>query len=204
MNQTGNPQWHQEQQQQQQQHYDVMNTDLGQEELTNFLDMDFGFSDFDNSVPLQNLSLPDAATQHAQHNHPQHGMNQLRTDAPDFSNLDLDAAFTQMQSGPGGHMADFQQQQQQQMMGTPNPLDFGGQSQFQPVPNDYQVMQLPNYQQHFSVPPTPNSTDVFPGSAHFAPQQGQQSMYSNSNHYQNGKNEAVSLVQEADPCDRAC
>jgi len=192
MNQTGNPQWHQEQQQQP---YDVMSTDLGQEELTNFLDMDFGFSDFDNSMPLQNLALPDAAAQQGQHNHMQHGMNgmnQLRTDAPDFANLELDAAFNQMQSGPG-HMADFQQQQQQQMMGTPNPMDFGGQSQFQQVPNDYQVMQLPNYQQHFSVPPTPNSTDVFPGSAHFAPQQGQQSMYSNGNHYQNGKNEAVSV-----------
>jgi len=190
MNQTGNAQWHQEQQQQQ---YDVMNTDLAQEELTNFLDMDFGFSDFDNNMPLQNLALPDAAAQQVQHNHMQHGMNQLRNDAPDFSNLELDAAFGQMQSGQG-HMADFQQQQQQQqMMGTPNPMDFGGQSQFQQVPNDYQVMQLPNYQQHFSVPPTPNSTDVFPGSAHFAPQQGQQSMYSNTNHYQNGKNEAVSV-----------
>jgi len=189
MNQTGNPQWHQEQQQQQ---YDVMNTDLGQEELTNFLDMDFGFSDFDNNMPLQNLALPDAAAQQVQHNHMQHGMNQLRNDAPDFSNLELDAAFGQMQPGQG-HMADFQQQQQQQMMGTPNPMDFGGQSQFQQVPNDYQVMQLPNYQQHFSVPPTPNSTDVFPGSAHFAAQQGQQSMHSNTNHYQNGKNEAVSV-----------
>jgi hypothetical protein len=189
MNQGGAPQqWSQ----QEQQAFDVMGG-MPQEDLSNFLDfdnideMDFALQDFSSvNPPAHDMQLQDA-----QHLQPHHLHTQQRsqapdnhiqmTDAPDFSGLDLDD-FSQLQPMPN-QLPEFQQQQQlqqqdvNQMMGTPSAMDFAHQSQqFQRDPNQYS-MPVQNFQTHYSVPPTPNSTDVFPGSAHFPPQNGHQLMY---------------------------
>jgi len=195
MNPTGDHhQWPQHEQQQ----FDVMGG-IPQEDLSTFLDfdsidnMDFALQDFNNNnPPPQDLQLQNGQNPQQQQLHPQqqpqaHDNHIHMTDAPDFSNLDLDD-FSQLQPMP-----DFHQQQHQdarQMMGTPSAIDFAQQAQqYQHDPNQY-AMPVQNFHPHYSVPPTPNSTDVFPGSAHFPPQNGQQVMFP-GHQFHPGKHDTV-------------
>lgn len=183
MNQTGEQAWPQQDQQ-----YDVMA--MPQEDLSTYLDldnMDFAFPTFDNStIPLQDGNIHPHQHQDQQGHGQQHGLNAPMVDATDFANIDMDH-YGQV-SAP---VADFQHHQKQQAMSTPNSMNYPNQAQFQQTPNHFQTMPMQSYTPQFNVPPTPNSTEVFPGSAHFQAQMGQQGVYQGVHQFHQNKHDAV-------------
>lgn len=178
---------------QQDQQYDVMA--MPQEDLSTYLDldnMDFGFPAFDNNtIPLQNGTVnPHQHQDQQQQQHvQQHDLNAHMVDATDFSNINMDH-YGQLPPAPAS-VAELQHHQEQQAMGTPNPMNYTPQTQFQQTPSHFQNMPIQNYTPQFNVPPTPNSTEVFPGSAHFQAQMGQQGVYQGGPQFHQNKHDAV-------------
>jgi len=201
MNQTGEQQW-------QQQEYDAtntmtndpFNTFLNIDATDDILDFDFGADLGDPSLSLQNVSAEQQIPLHEHHHQHQQqslqhnvNVNKHMMDAPDFSALGL-GQFTQMQPAPSHILQQYQpqphpsQQQQQQNYGTPTLMDFGADQQFQQPHNTFNTsMSMQEYQpqQHYSVPPTPNSAKGYPGSAQFPVNNlPQQSIYNSPHHFQ--------------------
>lgn len=173
MNPCSDPQWsHQEP-------ADPGASLLAEDDFANFIDldnMDLSFPIYDNSgmeiqqdhqLPLQNQNAP------------------FSGNSPSF---DLDPFGDMSSMDPAAEYSSTLQM----LQGGTNAIDFTSSSSYQPVNDNFQGALTQTYPIHYNVPPTPNSTEMYPSNMLYAPQQMENhGQWRSEQHFQMRKDDVV-------------